>query len=209
MGSSLESYFDLLYSEHPARYGTSPLLVVLTALKRLPPGSAVLDCAGGQGRNALYAAERGHRVTLVDLSSVAVAQAQDEALRRGMSSFRAVRGDVIRDGIQGNYDLIICAFVLHYYSREAGCAFLKEMQAHTLPGGYNAVATITINGDFCRSDPNASEHGYFSLAELKNLYEMAGWRIGWNIELWGNASERKADGSFARNQNAFLSTRKP
>jgi 2-polyprenyl-3-methyl-5-hydroxy-6-metoxy-1,4-benzoquinol methylase len=36
--------------------------------KHLPPDAQVLDIGGGPGRYALWLAERGHRVTLADLS---------------------------------------------------------------------------------------------------------------------------------------------
>jgi SAM-dependent methyltransferase len=41
----------------------------------LSPGSRVLDVAGGMGRHSRYLAALGHRVTLVDVSSPAVANA--------------------------------------------------------------------------------------------------------------------------------------
>jgi SAM-dependent methyltransferase len=41
----------------------------------LAPGSRVLDVAGGMGRHSRYLAALGHRVTLVDVSNVAVTHA--------------------------------------------------------------------------------------------------------------------------------------
>lgn len=42
----------------------------------LPPGARVLDLGGGPGRYALWLAERGHRVTLADLSPALLALAR-------------------------------------------------------------------------------------------------------------------------------------
>ena len=48
------------------------------------PGRA-LDLAGGVGRHAIYLAERGWRVTLVDISSKATELAKSEAEARGLT----------------------------------------------------------------------------------------------------------------------------
>ncbi|MBQ0897960.1 class I SAM-dependent methyltransferase, partial [Micromonospora sp. U56] len=67
-------------SEWDARYAASTELVwtaepnrfVVEAAADLPPGEA-LDLAAGEGRNAVWLAGRGWRVTAVDFSPVAVA----------------------------------------------------------------------------------------------------------------------------------------
>ncbi|GEM_PF-3578188 len=209
MSGTLKSYYNELYREYPARYGTDPLLLVQIAIKKLSRGSAVLDVAGGQGRNGLYAAEQGHDVVLYDLSSIAVEQARDEAVRRGISSFRAMQGDVIRDGIRGAYDLIICAFLLHYYSRTSGEKLLKEMQKYTVAGGYHAIAVIMTGGDFYEMDTHAADHWYFAPGELKNAYKAKGWAIAWTIELPGTSPTKKNDGSPIQNKNAFVLAQAP
>ena len=58
--------------------GAVELLVTTDALARhLPPASRVLDIGGGPGRYALWLAERGHRVTLADLSPELLAIARE------------------------------------------------------------------------------------------------------------------------------------
>ena len=50
-----------------------------------PHGGHALDLAAGVGRHAIYLAERGWQVTLVDVSPQALALAQTEAKARGVS----------------------------------------------------------------------------------------------------------------------------
>src|SRR5919199_5652595 len=47
------------------------------------PGTA-LDLGAGEGRNSLWLAERGWRVTAVDLSDVAVAKGRERAAHAGV-----------------------------------------------------------------------------------------------------------------------------
>ena len=76
----------------------------------LGPGARVLDLAGGHGRLAIPLAERGYRVTLLDLSEPSLARAREAAAARGVE-VEIVRADM-RD-LEGaeEYDA-----VLNFYS---------------------------------------------------------------------------------------------
>jgi SAM-dependent methyltransferase len=58
----------------------------------LPAGARVLDIGGGPGRYSLWLADRGHHVTLADLSPALIALAQDKV---AMSPMRALVDDIV------------------------------------------------------------------------------------------------------------------
>lgn len=66
---------DLIWSVEPNRF-------LVTEVDGLPPGRA-LDLGTGEGRNAIWLAERGWQVTGVDFSTVALAKAGRLATSRG------------------------------------------------------------------------------------------------------------------------------
>lgn len=66
---------DLLWSEDANRF-------VIQEVEALPPGRA-LDLGAGEGRNAMWLAARGWRVTAFDFSSVALERARRLAAERG------------------------------------------------------------------------------------------------------------------------------
>jgi SAM-dependent methyltransferase len=66
---------DLLWSATPNRF-------LVQEAEDLAPGRA-LDLACGEGRNALWLAERGWNVTAVDYSGAAIAKARDRAALEG------------------------------------------------------------------------------------------------------------------------------
>jgi SAM-dependent methyltransferase len=68
---------ELLWTAEPNRF-------VAAELGELPPGWA-LDLGAGEGRNAVWLAERGWRVTAVDFSPVALAKARALAQTRGVA----------------------------------------------------------------------------------------------------------------------------
>ncbi len=71
-----------------------------------------LELAMGEGRNALYLAERGYRVTGVDISEVGVARAEALA-RENNLTLNTVVADLDSYEIKENkYDLISCFYFL-------------------------------------------------------------------------------------------------
>lgn len=98
-------------------YGRDPSPFLVRSLPLLPAGGDCLDVAGGEGRNALFLAERGWRVTVLDVALAGVVRARRGALERGQS-LRVLAGDVklwpLRTPPAG-WDLIL---VINYHSRE-------------------------------------------------------------------------------------------
>ncbi len=96
------------------------------------PGRA-LDLACGAGRNALWLAERGWRVTAVDFSAVALAQARRLAAERRLA-VDWVEADVLDfEPEPGAFDLVL-VFFLHLPPAERRAALAKASGA-VAPGG--------------------------------------------------------------------------
>lgn len=85
-----QAFWDERYSSHPALWSGEPNRHVVSETSDLPPGAA-LDVGCGEGADAIWLAERGWRVTAVDLSVV--------ALERGAAN-AAAAGAAIADRIE-------------------------------------------------------------------------------------------------------------
>lgn len=93
----VRSYYDHEHDEWGRLESELGAYEWATATRRLaqflpPPPARVLDIGGGPGRYAIWLAERGYEVTLVDLSPHLVEQAASRAQARGLS-FPALVGD--------------------------------------------------------------------------------------------------------------------
>lgn len=75
--------WDEKYSVDDYVYGKEPNRFLAERAAELPPGE-VLSLAEGEGRNAVYLAGLGFRVTAVDLSPVGLAKAQRLAAEKGV-----------------------------------------------------------------------------------------------------------------------------
>jgi SAM-dependent methyltransferase len=102
--------WDARYSESEFEWTTRPNQFVAAELADLPPGSA-LDLAAGEGRNAVWLAERGWRVTAVDFSRVGLDKA------RGLSAQRGVDVDWVHADLTEyeptatGYDLVLVVYL--------------------------------------------------------------------------------------------------
>jgi tellurite methyltransferase len=106
-----------------------PLLLGYT-LPLLPNESKrALDAAGGSGHNALWLAEQGYHVDLMDISRVALQRAQQEMARREVRTINCFQVDFDEAELQAEtYDLIV---VLRFLSPP----LMAQLRAATLPGG--------------------------------------------------------------------------
>src|SRR5271154_7398266 len=87
--------WDERYSAAGFVWATGPNQFVAAELAGLPPGRAI-DLAAGEGRNTVWLAERGWRVTAVDFSRVGLGKGRSPgagpggAVGRGGGSVRAL-----------------------------------------------------------------------------------------------------------------------
>jgi len=98
------------YEAAAALYGAEANQFVAAELGDLTP-RRVLDLACGQGRNSVWLATKGHQVTGIDLSDVAIAQATQLAANVGVDvDFRV--GDVVSGWeSDAEYDLIVLSYL--------------------------------------------------------------------------------------------------
>jgi SAM-dependent methyltransferase len=76
--------WDERYNTTEYVYGTDPNAFLANVIDQIPKGRT-LCVAEGEGRNAVFLAERGHDVVAVDASAVGLAKAQQLAGERGVA----------------------------------------------------------------------------------------------------------------------------
>jgi cyclopropane fatty-acyl-phospholipid synthase-like methyltransferase len=78
-------YWDERFSVEGYHFGTEPNAFVAAEAYRIAPGSRVLALADGEGRNGVFLAQQGARVTAVDASAVGIAKARALAEARDVA----------------------------------------------------------------------------------------------------------------------------
>jgi SAM-dependent methyltransferase len=116
---------ELLWTAQPNR-------LFAAEVDDLPPGRA-LDVACGEGRNAVWLAERGWRVTAIDFSDVALAKAARLAERRGVE-VEWIVGDVLAHELgRQAFDLVAVLYLQLPHAELA--RVLRSAAAALAPGG--------------------------------------------------------------------------
>jgi SAM-dependent methyltransferase len=105
-----QAAWDERYAGPELVWGAGPNCFVAEELAGLEPGRA-LDLGTGEGRNAIWLAERGWQVTGVDFSATGLARAAELARRRGVS-VDWVQDDLLSyQPVPAGYDLVLIAYI--------------------------------------------------------------------------------------------------
>ena len=120
--------WDQRYSQRRYVYGKEPAKFLAENYDYLPAESKVLDMGMGEGRNAVFLAQKGHFVTGIDISSVAVKKARSLAKEFGVK-IKTIVGTLTKYKLpQESFDVIIC---FYYVDRE----LTDKIQRWLKPGG--------------------------------------------------------------------------
>lgn len=149
----------------------------------LTPGRA-LDVACGEGRNAIYLAEQGWRVTAIDFSDVGVEKGRRNAEERGVAVDWVV-GDVTETELpQHGFDLVA---ILYLHTDPA-------TRARWLP---KAIDAVDVGGTFLYigHDPANIEHGVGGPRDpsvLPDARALCGYLDGFEVE-FADVTRRPVD----------------
>ncbi|NES16001.1 MULTISPECIES: class I SAM-dependent methyltransferase [Micromonospora] len=115
----------LVWSAEPNRF-------VVESVTGLTPGAA-LDLAAGEGRNAVWLAEQGWRVTAVDFAPVAVERGRELAAARGVPVEWRVADVTAYRPVPGSYELVLISY-LHLPAPDLA-GVLDSARGALRPGG--------------------------------------------------------------------------
>ena len=126
--------FDKIYSAPAPPFKTEPSAFLVRAVDAVPAGEA-LDVAMGQGRNSLFLASKGWRVTGYDVSSVGLAQAGKSAAAQGLTIKTQLASHDTFDFGKNRWDLIVLIFP----GTSMEDAFVRKVKDALKPGGMVVV----------------------------------------------------------------------
>jgi SAM-dependent methyltransferase len=132
METTQQAAWDQRYSGPDLAWGVGPNRFVPGEVTTLAAGRAI-DLGTGEGRNAIWLAERGWQVTAVDFSAAGLARAARLAAERAVR-VEWVQADLLDyQPAPGHYDLVLIAY-LHLPADSLARVF-RAAAAAVAPGG--------------------------------------------------------------------------
>lgn len=160
--------WDKRYSRPSFVFGKSPVRFLAENYQYIPFEGTVLDMGMGEGRNAVFLAQKGYRVTGVDISSVAVKKAYMLAEEFGVK-FKGVVASLNEYKIPpASFDAIIC---FYYVDR----SLIEKMKTWLKPGGILMYEAFTVREVKGKKVPEYNPDYYLKEQELLQLF--SGMRV--------------------------------
>ena len=178
---SQTSSYDKQYAGESYYWGTKPSAICSRVLQLLPPDRplSLLDIGCGEGRNAVFFAGSGYRVTAFDASAPGVLKTEElaEAASVPVDAFQADMNEYM---LEANYDVLFSTGVFHLIPRQRRAETFNHYKQHTSGGGLNVFSVFVRKpfiGKAPDSDPGAEP---WLSGELLTLYH--DWKIEYCAE---------------------------
>jgi 2-polyprenyl-3-methyl-5-hydroxy-6-metoxy-1,4-benzoquinol methylase len=155
--------WDQRYNKRSYVYGRIPAKFLAENFDYLKGFRTVLDMGMGEGRNAVFLAQKGHQVTGMDISSVAIKKARRLAKDHGVK-IKTIVGAMDKYKIaDGSYDSIIC---FYFVNRELN----QKIQNWLKPGGILIYEAHTTKQLMKSKAKNAKISYYLEPQELLKMF---------------------------------------
>lgn len=148
-------------------WSAEPNQFVVAELADLPPGRGV-DLGAGEGRNTLWLASRGWRMTAVDFSAAALAEGARRAAARGLAAEWIVADATTWEPVEP-VDLVLLAY-LHLPSAAVRAITAKVGQWLTEGGTLLVVGHDVDNLTTAAGGPRDPDHLYHGAMPLPDLH---------------------------------------
>lgn len=192
------AYWDDYY--HGVKGVSSPSPFALFVAETLPPEQQILEVGCGNGRDATFFGEKGHRVTAVDKSAAAVGLCQK---LHPDSSAKFFAGTLQRYSEEwaGRFDLVYSRFVLHAMTEAEEVEMLEAAHRALRPGGQLMIECRSINDPLARegevispTERIAGHYRRFIIRDaLRDHLVSAGFEVTFEIESNGLAVFKDED----------------
>ena len=161
--ASERTRWDTRFGGDEYHFGTEPNSFVAAQAHLLKPGMTALSVADGEGRNSVWLAQQGLRVTAFDFSPVGVAKARRLAQTKGVEVDHREANILEWDWDARQYDLVAAIFIQFMGPADRARVFAGMLRA-LAPGGILLLQGYT---------PKQHEYGTGGPKQVENLYTEA------------------------------------
>lgn len=178
-----KEFWNTVFAKETMKFRREASAFVQQVVEGRPAGRA-LDLGMGQGRNALFLASQGWQVTGVDISNVAIAEAQATAKRMTLPLTAIEQSLDDFDLGQGQWDLIVLSYMQFWLARQG------EPQHARLVNALADGGLLAIEGFAAEDAPGGPAMGFqtnqllkafggrLKVMEYRDSSEASDWKLG-------------------------------
>lgn len=162
--------YEEWYKTDEYYWGIKPSSLCLKILELLPPEKpySVLDIGCGEGKDAVFLAKCGYRVSAFDIANSGI-----EKGKRLMESSNTFVDffvcDINEYRLDKKYDILFSSGVLHYIKPELKKEIFRNYKENTEIGGINAM-NVFVDKPFIAPPPEKEESCLWKSGEIFTLY---------------------------------------
>ncbi|MFA5070531.1 MAG: methyltransferase domain-containing protein [Patescibacteria group bacterium] len=149
----------------------TPSKLIQIILPHLIIGSHFFDLGCGRGREAIFMAEKGFKVTAVDSSAEAITRIKEIAEKNNLNNIEAICADVNDFVIEADkYEVIYSANLLQFLPKEKALAIIDDIKRKIKKDGYVVIAAFTPADPSYNLPEEKRFKAYFNPDELKKIF---------------------------------------
>lgn len=194
-------FWDGRYGEREQVWSGNPNRVLVDLVANLPPGRA-LDLGAGEGGDSVWLAERGWRVTAIDVSATALARGRAAASARGPAGARIdwEVADLATWRPSDRYDLV-SAFFLHSPVEFPRVEVLRRAADAVADGGHLLLVGHAEPPPWMRGHEHAGDHEMTLPTPESEMADLALDESEWEVV---NAEVREREGTGPDGERGVL-----
>ncbi|MCH5192376.1 MAG: methyltransferase domain-containing protein [Oscillospiraceae bacterium] len=132
--------YEKRYDSDEYYWGVKPSNMCYEIMKLLPPIKPlrVLDIGCGEGKDAVFFAKNGYRVSAFDIAQKGIDKAKKlaEKNRVDVNFFKA---DILDFRLENEFDVLFCSGALHFVPDDVRGEIFENYREHTSSGGIHAM----------------------------------------------------------------------
>ncbi len=191
-------FFENRYKSKDHYWGTEPNLLTKRISDYAGPGK-VLDIGAGDGKDAIFLAEKGFSVTCIDYSETAMKKLRSIA-KQFKLKIKCLAEDAREFKYTTAFDVVISFSTLQFMGRNDIIKVVSDMKSHTKPHGINVISAFTERNPYKGFPYLLKKH------ELKDFYK--DWEILYYSEKFTPWERHEEGAPLHRHAAAYIIARK-
>jgi len=149
----MSNYYDDKYRDNESYWGKQPSSTARIFLQMFPPheGQTLLELGCGEGRDSIFFARNGYRVTAFDYSTDGIQKAKAWADKLNLS-IDFFQSDINEYRLEKSYDAVFASGALHYIPLHLREEIIANYKQFSNPGGLHAFM-VPIDKPFIPRNP--------------------------------------------------------